>query len=334
MAHDIFVSYSTRDKLFVDALVHRLEKAGYRCWYAPRDIAAGLAWPEAISRAIREIPLMLLVFSEASNSSEEISRELTLASNNKRVVLPVRIENVLPGTALEYHLADRHWLDVYSLESEAAATCVLEGVRRYAHLFDEQAPGQTPPPVNAGPATTDEPAAPGIQAAAKFPLKRLLPVALLLALLVTAGAFFLRESPVPVDPATAALDIFEPPYQVSYVSRSGLPIAAHAVRLTPRPDSPLPQYLVTLTGMGGPFDGRIFHCPQTAYNNTFRFTPTIDNRPYTLLIVDHLGRGTAYQPGSTQEYPVVASALGKDPARARRMLDLYRQGKHWTENAR
>ncbi len=135
MGHDIFVSYSTKDKLFVDALVNRLENAKFRCWYAPRDIPAGVTWPSAITTAIRQTPVMLLVFSESANASQEVSRELTLASNNKCLVIPVRIENVTPGIELEYHLTNRHWLDVCDMELDAALLRILEGVERFSPLF-------------------------------------------------------------------------------------------------------------------------------------------------------------------------------------------------------
>ncbi|MCL2830629.1 MAG: toll/interleukin-1 receptor domain-containing protein [Betaproteobacteria bacterium] len=312
MTHDIFVSYSTRDKLFADALVHRLEKTGYRCWYAPRDIAAGVAWPQAISKAIREIPLMLLVFSGASNSSDEISRELTLASSNKRIVLPVRIENVQPGTVLEYHLADRHWLDVFGLEEEAAINRVLEGLASYAHLLAAAPPGQAP--------FAPSPDSPSRKAPRS--LRALL--AALLILPVIAAVFWHEHAP----DGTDALSLYEPPSLARYVN--GNPsIAAYSLRLAPSPDSPLPQYLVALTGIGEPFDGRIFLCQQREYNNTFRFAATIDGRSFILLIVDHMGRGMIYQPGSAREYPVLLSPQNNNAANAQHMLKMYRQGKRW-----
>lgn len=147
MNYDVFVSYSTQDKLFVDALVNRLESQGIRCWYAPRDIPAGMTWPAAITAAIKTSGLMLLVFSEAANASQEVSKELTLASSHKCLVVPVRIENVSPSPEMEYHLTNRHWLDVHGLEVEAAIASILETLRRYENLF--QHPIDTSPPFTA-----------------------------------------------------------------------------------------------------------------------------------------------------------------------------------------
>ncbi|WP_051257965.1 toll/interleukin-1 receptor domain-containing protein [Desulfovibrio cuneatus] len=138
MGYHVFVSYSTQDKLFVDALVNRLESAAIRCWYAPRDIPPGTTWPAAIAQAIKDVPLMLLVFSGHANASQEVSRELTLASSNKCLVIPVRIENVFPSVEMEYHLSNRHWLDVYGLEVEAAINSVLETLQRHNELFQHE----------------------------------------------------------------------------------------------------------------------------------------------------------------------------------------------------
>jgi hypothetical protein len=36
MAHDVFISYSTKDKPIADAVCGTLERNGVRCWIAPR----------------------------------------------------------------------------------------------------------------------------------------------------------------------------------------------------------------------------------------------------------------------------------------------------------
>ena len=44
MAHDVFISYSHKDKPVADAVVAGLENKGVRCWLAPRDIALGSSY--------------------------------------------------------------------------------------------------------------------------------------------------------------------------------------------------------------------------------------------------------------------------------------------------
>ncbi len=42
MPHDIFISYSSKDRVIADAIVSNFENNGIRCWYPPRDIDPGV----------------------------------------------------------------------------------------------------------------------------------------------------------------------------------------------------------------------------------------------------------------------------------------------------
>ena len=42
MAHDVFISYSAKDKTTADGVCATLEAKGIRCWIAPRDILPGM----------------------------------------------------------------------------------------------------------------------------------------------------------------------------------------------------------------------------------------------------------------------------------------------------
>ena len=113
MAHDIFVSYSTKDKTVADTIVASLEKNGIRCWYAPRDIRPSDNWAKAISNAIEQSRLFLLIFSDNSNQSQHVLDELNVAISQEIMILPFRIENLQPDGAMRLHLSSRHWLDAY-----------------------------------------------------------------------------------------------------------------------------------------------------------------------------------------------------------------------------
>ena len=111
MAHDVFISYSHKDQPIADGICAKLEADGLRCWIAPRDIGPGEDWPTAIATGIAGSRVMVLVFSQSSNVSEEVSRELYLAANSKVVIIPFVIENVQPEAGKAYYLGRTHWLD-------------------------------------------------------------------------------------------------------------------------------------------------------------------------------------------------------------------------------
>jgi phosphate/phosphite/phosphonate ABC transporter binding protein len=113
MPHDVFVSYSNKDKTVADTIVASLEKNKIRCWYAPRDIKPGGDWGEEIAKAIADSSIFLLIFSESANRSQRVLDELNLAITKETAILPFRIENLAPSGAMQLHLSARHWLDAY-----------------------------------------------------------------------------------------------------------------------------------------------------------------------------------------------------------------------------
>jgi hypothetical protein len=119
MAHDVFISHSAKDKVTADAVCAMLESEGVRCWIAPRDVLPSMEWGEAIIDAIEECQMMVLVFTANANASPQIRREVERAVNRGVAILPVRIEDVLPGKGLEYFIGNVHWLDAISPPLEA-----------------------------------------------------------------------------------------------------------------------------------------------------------------------------------------------------------------------
>ncbi|TSA09932.1 MAG: toll/interleukin-1 receptor domain-containing protein [Deltaproteobacteria bacterium] len=111
--HDVFISYSSNDKITADKICSFLEANDIRCWMTPRDVLPGSNWGESIIDAINEAKVMLLVFSANSNASNHIKREVERAVNRGNPVIPVRIEDVMPAKSLEYFISSQHWLDAY-----------------------------------------------------------------------------------------------------------------------------------------------------------------------------------------------------------------------------
>ena len=62
MVHDVFISYSTKDKVTADAICHILEENDMKCWIAPRNISSGQPYAEEILNAIKSTKIVVLVF--------------------------------------------------------------------------------------------------------------------------------------------------------------------------------------------------------------------------------------------------------------------------------
>lgn len=111
MAHDVFISYSSKDKNIADAVCAKLEGRKVRCWIAPRDILPGVEYGQALVEGIKNSKVVVLVFSANSNVSPQVMREIERAVSNEIPIIPLRIENILPSESMEYYLSSVHWLD-------------------------------------------------------------------------------------------------------------------------------------------------------------------------------------------------------------------------------
>lgn len=113
MAHHVFVSYSQPDRACAFDLVQRLEARGIHVWIAPRDVSPAGDWAAEIIDAISSARLMLLVFSANSNDSDQVRREVERAVHKRLLILPFRIEDILPSRSLEYFLSAQHWMNAF-----------------------------------------------------------------------------------------------------------------------------------------------------------------------------------------------------------------------------
>ena len=126
---DVFISYSSKEKAIADAVVAAHEQAGIRCWYAPRDIGPGADWAEAITKAIHDCSLMVLIFSKEANRSQRVIDEVNYAISQEKALLPFRVESANPTGALSLHLSSRHWLDAYESGWETHIDRLVNSVR-------------------------------------------------------------------------------------------------------------------------------------------------------------------------------------------------------------
>jgi hypothetical protein len=139
MAHDVFISYSHVDKATADATCATLERAGIRCWIAPRDITPGDEWSAAIIKAIDQCRVIVLIFSSSANNSRQIRREVERAINAGVPLVPVRIENVAPTESLAYFMSTVHWLDALTPPIENHLHKLAESIKALLQVVSPDA---------------------------------------------------------------------------------------------------------------------------------------------------------------------------------------------------
>jgi hypothetical protein len=117
MATDrVFISYSNEnetDRQVADMICTKLKSRGIPCWVAHRDIAAGQNWPDEISKAITNSRIMILVISIYAQKSRWVSREVTQAANENKIIIPFFIENVSLQKGFKLQLGDCQVINAY-----------------------------------------------------------------------------------------------------------------------------------------------------------------------------------------------------------------------------
>lgn len=91
---------------------------------------AGENWGEAIIDAITESKVMVIIFSENANTSQQVMREVERAVFKNIPIIPLRIQDVVPTKSMEYFLSTPHWLDALDDDTEKHISELLETVDR------------------------------------------------------------------------------------------------------------------------------------------------------------------------------------------------------------
>jgi WD40 repeat protein len=115
----LFVSHVSEDRAAAVEIVEELERRGVRCWIAPRNVRPGRPFDDEIAEAIDASRAMLLIFSERCNDSEYIRREVTVAGESQKIIIPFRIEDAQPRRGLRVRLSDLHWIDGFASRERA-----------------------------------------------------------------------------------------------------------------------------------------------------------------------------------------------------------------------
>ncbi|MBV33650.1 MAG: hypothetical protein CMK36_09495 [Porticoccaceae bacterium] len=105
MKSDVFVSYASGDRERVYGLVERLRAAGVSVWIDQIGIEGASMWSQEIVEAIDKCKVLILAISQRSTESENVVKELALASERRKNILPVCLDLSGIPKSMEYQLA-------------------------------------------------------------------------------------------------------------------------------------------------------------------------------------------------------------------------------------
>ena len=104
MAHDVFISYSSRNTEFAEAVCEKLEDNGIECWIAPRNIKTGTNYAKEIMDGLDLAKMVVLVFSKDAQDSEYVNNEIDTAFSNNKPIVSFKVDDSFPKNKMEFFL--------------------------------------------------------------------------------------------------------------------------------------------------------------------------------------------------------------------------------------
>lgn len=106
----VFISYSRKDKAFVQKLNDALDNAGVNAWVDWEGIELASDWMATITAAIQGSDAFLFVISPDSLASKVCAEELELGLKLNKKLIPILYREPEKGTAMHEKLAATNWV--------------------------------------------------------------------------------------------------------------------------------------------------------------------------------------------------------------------------------
>ena len=113
MSEEIFISYSRKDREKVLSLASIMRSLGATVWLDESAIDGATLWSQEIVSAIRKSKVFVLVLSSYSTDSENVIKEVALASEGGKKILPIMLENIKIPESMAYPLAGIQRVDFF-----------------------------------------------------------------------------------------------------------------------------------------------------------------------------------------------------------------------------
>ncbi|MAE31116.1 MAG: hypothetical protein CMO43_05920, partial [Verrucomicrobiales bacterium] len=139
MNAEVFVSYSSLDRDCVMPVVESLRGNGISVWVDEGNIHAADLWSEQIVQAIADCRVMVVMLSQNSTDSHNVVKEVMLASEQKKALLPVYLEPADIPAKLQYQLAGIQHLELYGENEQQVLEDLANGLAKRGVSRDGEA---------------------------------------------------------------------------------------------------------------------------------------------------------------------------------------------------
>lgn len=159
MAHDVFISYSFDDQTDAEEIVNKLTTVyGISCWICTRDILKGAHYKREIAEAIETCQVVVLIQSKHAVESSEIPKEIGIALEEEKKIIPFRIDTAKLKNDLRYDLTGVEYIDATIPTKEQRIYDLAKSISNATGkpLLTEQATQKGEPVLKAGRITCSE----------------------------------------------------------------------------------------------------------------------------------------------------------------------------------
>ena len=115
--YDVFISYSRNDSQKTDEIVRALERVNLKCWIDRSGHYSGKNYKSEIVGKIRHSQIVLFVSSENSNKSENVIKEISVAVELQKHIIPIRLDYSSYADSIAYDLIGIDYIN-YEKEKE------------------------------------------------------------------------------------------------------------------------------------------------------------------------------------------------------------------------
>ncbi len=132
--HQIFISYSKKDKKQMERIFQYLEEKNLKCWFDSRNIPTGGMYSKEIMLAIKSSDVVLLILSQNSQNSKHVINEVDNAFNYDKKIFPIRIDPSELKIEFQYYLSTSQYIDIINNQLEDSLSIISADIKRYLRI--------------------------------------------------------------------------------------------------------------------------------------------------------------------------------------------------------
>lgn len=147
MQHDVFISFSFKDYDMAQSIVNALQsKHGIRCWICKRSdsdadrIHGGDHYKAQIVDALIAAKVVVLVQSKDAFASREVPKEIGIAFDEDKLIIPFRLDDAKASGSLRYDLSGIDFIDgqvpTFDERIDELAAAIKRNLRQQAPADD------------------------------------------------------------------------------------------------------------------------------------------------------------------------------------------------------